>query len=235
MVYNHFIIFRGEIKCLTGLSIGGTSNSLEIGGIDREVIKHPITKEPYIPGSSLKGKMRSELEYKYGAFIKDKKTGEYLSSESSPCGCGRPTCAICRIFGAHKNPGADSAPTRIIVRDAILSQESRDKINNLPVDYGSYLERKTENIILRDSGIAGSPRTIERVPRDMIFDFEIILRIFEKNCIKDNEKELISMVKEGLKLVEKSYLGGCGSRGYGQVKIEVNSQESLYAGGDKSV
>ncbi|MCI9096422.1 MAG: type III-A CRISPR-associated RAMP protein Csm3 [Lachnospiraceae bacterium] len=235
MKLEQIIIFRGEIKCLTGLSIGGTSNSLEIGGIDREVIKHPITKEPYIPGSSLKGKMRSELEYKYGAFIKDKKTGEYLSSESSPCGCGRPTCAICRIFGAHKNPGADSAPTRIIVRDAILSQESRDKINNLPVDYGSYLERKTENIILRDSGIAGSPRTIERVPRDMIFDFEIILRIFEKNCIKDNEKELISMVKEGLKLVEKSYLGGCGSRGYGQVKIEVNSQESLYAGGDKSV
>jgi CRISPR type III-A/MTUBE-associated RAMP protein Csm3 len=235
MKLEQIIIFRGKIKCLTGLSIGGTSNSLEIGGIDREVIKHPITKEPYIPGSSLKGKMRSELEYKYGAFIKDKTTGKYLSSESSPCGCGRPTCAICRIFGAHKNPGADSAPTRIIVRDAILSQESRDKINNLPVDYGSYLERKTENIILRDSGIAGSPRTIERVPRDMIFDFEIILRIFEKNCIKDNEKELISMVKEGLKLVEKSYLGGCGSRGYGQVKIEVNSQESLYAGGDKSV
>ena len=55
MKLEQIIIFRGEIKCLTGLSIGGTSNSLEIGGIDREVIKHPITKEPYIPGSSLKG------------------------------------------------------------------------------------------------------------------------------------------------------------------------------------
>lgn len=60
MKLEQIIIFRGKIKCLTGLSIGGTSNSLEIGGIDREVIKHPITKEPYIPGSSLKGKMRSD-------------------------------------------------------------------------------------------------------------------------------------------------------------------------------
>lgn len=70
----------------------------------------------------------------------------------------------------------------------------------------------------RDSGTAGSPRTIERVSAGMSFDFEIVLRIFEG----DNEKELVDKVKEGLELVEKSYLGGSGSRGSGQVDIKYN-------------
>lgn len=227
MKLEQIITFSGKIECLTGLSIGGASNSLEIGGIDREVIKHPISREPYIPGSSLKGKMRSELEYKYGAYRKADKSGKYLPSENSPCSCGRSTCPICLIFGAYKNSDADSAPTRIIVRDAILSKESRDMIISLPIDSGSYLERKTENIVLRDSGTAGSPRTIERVPRGMTFDFEIILRLFEKKGKKDDRDELVGKVEEGLKLVEKSYLGGCGSRGYGQVKINYSIEKGF--------
>lgn len=201
----------GTISCITGLCIGGTSNALEIGGISQEVIKNPITKEPYIPGSSLKGKMRSELEKKYGNISKDK-FGEY----SQPCGCGKEDCLICKIFGAHKKPGAASAPTRIIVRDAILTEESKKIIAELPIDHGSYLERKVENIVKRNTGTADTPRTIERVPAGLSFDFEIVLRIFEG----DDEKELIDYVLEGMKLVELSYLGGSGSRGYGQVKFK---------------
>lgn len=216
MKLEQIVTFTGTIFCVTGLSIGGSSNALEIGGVAQEVIKNPITKEPYIPGSSLKGKMRSELEKEYGAYEWDKSSKKFVFSEKNPCGCGRTTCYICRIFGAHKNPGAKSAPTRIIVRDAVLSQESKEMIHKLPVDHGGYLERKTENIINRNSGTADSPRTIERVPAGLSFEFEIVLRIFEG----DDSNEMIEKVKEGLRLVEKSYLGGGGSRGSGQVKFE---------------
>ncbi len=216
MRLQEIVTFSGKIHCLTGLCIGGSSNALEIGGIDHEVIKNPLTKEPYIPGSSLKGKMRSELEKKYGTRKWDKKLKRLVPAPDDPCHCGKKTCPICVIFGAYKNPKAHSAPTRIIVRDSPLSNESRDIINNLPISHGSYLERKTENIILRNYGTAGSPRTIERVPAGISFTLEIILRIFEK----DNKEDLIKKVQESLKLVKKSYLGGSGSRGYGQVAFE---------------
>lgn len=236
MKLNQIVIFSGQIQCLSGLSIGGSANSIEIGGIDREVIKNPVTKEPYIPGSSLKGKMRSELEKKYGALKwineisnEEKKTPEYkelevkklevklegkkkkilVPSKDEPCGCGKKKCPICVLFGSHKNPGADSAPTRIIVRDATLH---KDEEGDKPVD----MEIKTENIVLRDSDTAGSPRTIERVPEGTSFNFEIVVRVFEG----DNEEELVDKVKEGLALVEKSYLGGLGSRGSGRVRFD---------------
>ena len=109
MKLKEIVTFSGKIYCVSGLCIGGSSNSLEIGGIDREVIKNPITKEPYIPGSSIKGKMRSELEKRYGALKRERDKTTNLT-EKEPCGCGRRTCLICKIFGAHKYPGAPSAP-----------------------------------------------------------------------------------------------------------------------------
>lgn len=243
------ITIAGKIHCITGLCIGGSSNTLEIGGVSQEIIKNPITKEPYIPGSSLKGKMRSELEKRYGyrkrensdnlkkreqwekIHIYDNKKeegrgnerGKYkervlIDAEQEPCGCGKKDCLVCVVFGAHKNPGGESAPTRIIVRDAMLSEESKVMIKELPFESRSYFERKVENIIKRDTGTAGSPRTLERVPAGMSFDFEIILRIFEG----DEEKRLFAFVEEGLKAVESSYLGGSGSRGSGQVRFDYH-------------
>ncbi len=211
MRLEQIVTFSGEIYCASGLCIGGSSDSLEIGGADREVIKNPITREPYIPGSSLKGKMRSELEHKYGTWqwVEENKAKLLVPGGREPCGCGRRECFICRIFGAHKKQNADSAPTRIIVRDAMISKK---RMGDTPV----LLERKTENVVLRDSCTAGSPRIIERVPAGTYFDFEIILRIFEG----DNPEELVGKVIEGLGLVEKSYLGGFGSRGSGHVKFE---------------
>lgn len=226
MKLDKIVTFAGTILCVTGLSIGASSNALEIGGIDKEVIKNPITKEPYIPGSSLKGKMRSELEKRYGAYTK-----KLELTNREPCGCGKKTCPVCLIFGAYKNSTAHSAPTRIIVRDATLSEESKDIIRKLFDDHRGYLERKIENIIKRDSGTADSPRTIERVPAGMSFDFEIVLRVFEG----DNEKDMIDKVKEGLELVEKSYLGGGGSRGSGQVKFNYGITSTQIQDKDNSV
>ncbi|WP_297499767.1 type III-A CRISPR-associated RAMP protein Csm3, partial [Thermococcus sp.] len=56
------VVIRGRIKALTGLHIGSQRDVSEIGGIDNPVIKDPHTGLPYIPGSSLKGKLRSLFE-----------------------------------------------------------------------------------------------------------------------------------------------------------------------------
>ena len=207
---------KGTIKCETGLAIKGMNNELSIGGADSEVVKNPITGEPYIPGSSLKGKMRSQLEKKYGM-----KSIRQNEEKIYPCGCGRKECNICKIFGAYKNVKAESAPTRIIVRDASLSDESRDIIANMAIEQGSYLEVKAENLITRNSGTAGAPRFIERVPAGITFNLEILLQAFDI----DNHEDMKKSVEEALELVELSYLGGSGSRGYGQVSFDYKWEE----------
>lgn len=210
--------FKGRILCKTGMHIGGMNNSMKIGGVDNEIIKHPVTLEPYIPGSSLKGKMRSQLEKKLGKIEirevtsnggKKYKTGE-------PCKCGKADCIVCVLFGAHKNPTANSAPTRIIVRDCFMTEETRKKYNELLLKEGrSFIEQKTENIIDRKLGTASDPRTTERIPSGAEFKYDIVLQVFEG----DDEKWLSDSITECLRLVEESYLGGSGSRGYGQVKF----------------
>lgn len=204
-----------KMELLSGLSIKGANNELNIGGVDSEVIKNPITKMPYIPGSSLKGKMRSLLELKYG---KLGKSGE--ENASTPCGCGKKDCFVCTIFGAHMNTKAESAPTRIIVRDCNLAEESIELIEKLPLDNGNFLETKYENSIDRGNGKAKSPRIIERVPAGLKFDVNIVLQIFEG----DDEEAMKAKVDEALNLLENSYLGGSGSRGYGCVRFEKKGQ-----------
>lgn len=203
--------YEGEMELLSGLAIKGSNNDLNIGGADSEVIKNPITKMPYVPGSSLKGKMRSLLELKYGKTGNDKRSGE----GSTPCKCGKKDCYVCKIFGAHMNPGAESAPTRIIIRDSSLTEESIAIIRDLPLESGNFIEEKSENIINRNNGIAGSPRIMERVPAGMKFGINIVLQIFEG----DDELEMKKWVDEALRLIEDSYLGGSGSRGYGHVEF----------------
>lgn len=203
--------YEGTIELVTGLSIKGMNNELNIGGADSEVIKNPITGEPYIPGSSIKGKMRSQLEKVMG--MKDKRGNV---ETMKPCGCGLKTCPICTIFGAHMNPGAQSAPTRIIVRDSVLTEKSKEEIREMPAERGGYLEVKAENLIKRNSGTAEAPRFMERVPAGLTFTLEIILQIFDE----DDEVKMKAAVEKALRLLENSYLGGSGSRGYGQVKID---------------
>jgi CRISPR-associated protein Csm3 len=199
------IVISGTIGCETGLHIGGSTQEMEIGGVDLPVIKHPVTKEPYIPGSSLKGKMRSELEKKYNK-----------CTNGEPCGCGKSDCFVCRLFGPHRNTRHNLGPTRILVRDCALSENSRNEYNKLAKEKGiDFIEKKTENIVDRIRGTALHPRTQERVPAGTEFDIEITLQIFDS----DNEEELLSKLSEGLALVQKSYLGGSGSRGYGKVKF----------------
>jgi len=197
-----------KLVCKTGLHIGGTEAGMGIGGAEGPVIKD-AGGIPYIPGSSLKGKIRSMLEYKY-------KRGE----DGSPCGCGLAldTCPVCTIFGPHRNVRHELGPTRIIVRDAFLSEKSRGDWEAARSEGKASTETKTETMIDRKTGMAyrGSLRTQERVNAGTEFQLSVVLRIFEG----DSEPRITELVKEGIDLVNKDYLGGSGTRGYGWVEVK---------------
>lgn len=182
------------LELISGLHIGGNGDNVEIGGIDTPVIKMPTKdNQPYIPGSSLKGKMRCLLEQIAGSVDvggNDKING---------------------LFGySTKN-----IPSRIIVRDAYLTEQSGLQLkenDNLDMP---YTECKWENVINRTKGTAEHPRQIERIPAGAIFNTEFIINVWDG----DDENMLKDLLKEGIRAIENDYLGGNGSRGYGQVKF----------------
>ncbi|MGQ9546577.1 MAG: type III-A CRISPR-associated RAMP protein Csm3 [Dehalococcoidia bacterium] len=204
----------GSIECQTGLRIGGGGETIEIGGLDNPIIKHPITQIPYIPGSSLKGKMRSLLELNYGLVEPDGSVHKYRGDE-----CFR--CQVCRIFGVSAGEGSPFGPGRLIVRDCQLQTLPEEK------DL-TKTEIKWENVINRIKGSAEHPRQMERVPAGATFSFEMSYRVFNVVTKDRNQeqpdggevdKSLFPYVLQALRLVERDTLGGSGSRGYGKVKF----------------
>ena len=197
------------IELLTGLHIGGSKESVEIGGIDLPVIKIATKdNQPYIPGSSLKGKMRCLLEQVNGISV----IGE----------AGKDKGKIKKLFGFALGNN-NTQPSRLIVRDAMLTEKSKNELDNCSNLDMPFTESKFENSIDRVKGAAKDPRQIERVPAGAIFDAEFIINVFEDKT-DDNktllsEEELLDLLLEGLRLLEKDYLGGSGSRGYGQIKF----------------
>lgn len=200
--------FKALLVCKTGTRIGGTEAGMGIGAAENPIIKDS-KGAPYIPGSSLKGKLRSMLEYKY------KK-----AESGAPCGCGQPlaTCPVCTIFGPHKVIGHDLGPTRIIVRDAFLSDKSMKDWEAARKEGVDFTETKTETAIDRKTGMAASRslRKQERVEAGTEFALNISLRVFED----DDEARMKEIVKEGIDLINKDYIGGSGTRGYGWVEIK---------------
>lgn len=209
------VIIAGNIVGKTGLHIGGASTGLEIGGVDNVVVRDPVTNLPYIPGSSLKGKMRSLLE-KYLGKVPNKSLGENVKiheckTEEEYVENGK-KCVVCRIFGIA-GEASYAEPTRLIVRDANISEKSKVKLEKASTDL-PYTEVKWEAVIDRITS-AAMPRQTERVPAGSEFEFEMIYNIFDKQD-KDNLKKVF----EAMSLLEQDYLGGQGSRGYGKVKFE---------------
>ena len=189
-----------SITLITGLHIGGNSENVEIGGIDNPVIKLASKGDvPYIPGSSLKGKMRCLLEQAAGA----PKVG--LDAK------------VNNLFGITESKANNTTnqPSKIIVRDAMLSDDSKKMLldcDNLDMP---YTENKFENVIDRVKGIAQHPRQTERVPAGAEFNAEFIINVWDD----DKEEELMALFEKGIRLLENDYLGGSGSRGYGQIKF----------------
>lgn len=222
------LFIKGKIKALTGLHIGSSTTDTSIGDIDNSVIK---TSEgiPYIPGSSLKGKIRSLLE---------KREKGYL------CACGKNDCKICVVFGSSADKRDEKAgPTRLVVRDSYLTDETVKKMEKREGEFRSlemnYTEAKWENMIDRLTSRADHPRQMERVPQGAEFDFQMIFNLMDESDI-----DLFLFFIEGLNLLEDDYLGGSGTRGYGQIEFKdleigvktkaeyegANEAEKLYTG-----
>lgn len=200
----------GKIVVKTGLHIGAGNDKVEIGGMDNPIIRNPFTHEPYIPGSSIKGKMRSLMEWKFDK-LKD--------SGGKVCSCGKPECEICRVFGSanmKSDETKDRGPTRLIVRDAVLVEEWKEKFRN----GSSIVEEKNENSLNRITAEA-NPRPIERIVPGVEFDFEILYQIIDTGDGGELDKKYFKdVVLEALKLLQNDYLGGGGSRGNGQIEFK---------------
>lgn len=200
---NKKVIYTGKIVLKTGLHIGGTNAALNIGGPDKFVVRNPISNIPYIPGSSLKGKMRSLVEIYNG----ETNGGKPSNDSNSKAG---------KLFGTAGD-GDDKHPSRLIVRDAELDLDAGVDFSNTDLP---YTESKTEVAIDRVTAKA-NPRTFERVPAGAIFKLNMVLNVFEG----EDETALKATINQAIKLLEDDYLGGHGSRGYGQVKIELDKAE----------
>jgi len=183
------------IELVTGLHVGGSKENVEIGGIDNPVIRTAIKdNQPYIPGSSLKGKMRSLLEQISGSAVVG--GNEEVND----------------LFGFSNS----NKPSKIIVRDAYLTQESVKVLQDCDNLDMPFTEGKWENVIHRIKGTAEHPRQTERIPAGVSFGVEFVINVWDNE--KDGEKSL-DMLKKGIAALENDYLGGSGSRGYGQVKF----------------
>ncbi len=230
------IFLRAEIHMVTGLHIGGAAGGLEIGGVDKPVIRNPITNQPYIPGSSLKGKMRSLMEKVHGApqnsrINKDvfvhlpKSADEYMKYR-----------AIAGVFGSlpeqkgkdKDNPFRIPTPTRLTVRDVQLTEDSQEELRKMRADL-PYTEVKWEAAIDRVTS-AAAPRQIERVPAGAVFGpAELIFSVYVgAGETPGDVASLFVHVLEALGHLEDDYLGGMGSRGNGQVRLQNISIEAKH-------
>lgn len=214
-----FVTFT--IQALTGLHIGGTETGIEIGGVDKTVIRDPLTNMPYIPGSSLKGKMRSLLEKRRGLKQNQRIGQGYIHS----CGAEKADnskddyagCDICQVFGV---PGERdfATPTRLFVRDVPLSKTSAKMLNETNRTDLPYTEVKTEVSIDRVTS-AANPRQMERVPAGAEFgEGQMVYSLYSgDDCSLQKDQQRFRVLLEGLQLLEDDYLGGLGSRGSGRV------------------
>jgi CRISPR-associated protein Csm3 len=210
-------LITGQIEILTGLHIGAGKDAVEIGGVDSPVVKNPYTGEPYIPGSSLKGKLRCLMEWVTGHVETSEKTlGKTWEGGGETDPAKLASDPILRIFGTT-NKKWEAGPTRLIVRDAYLNKEWKEQIieKGLP-----FTEEKFENNIDRIQGKAGvGIRKTERVPAGTIFDMQMVYRVFDINDEGKTDIDNLNHLYAIIRLLEQDALGGSGSRGYGRIKF----------------
>ena len=213
----------GQIQLVTGLHIGAGNEEVHIGGIDNGVIKHPHTQQPYIPGSSLKGKMRSLLEWRAGLVGESKGKPVSIDLLERLTGDKKQHAEILiRLFGAagdtqNNDKAEEIGITRLSFWDCGLSKAWLEKVDQ---NNWLYTEAKSENTINRITGTADNPRQTERVPADALFDFKLSIKILD-----DQEHAFIDTVLAGLKLLELDGIGGSGSRGYGKIKFKLDDAD----------
>ena len=204
MFKENFVI-KGELVCETGLHIGGANDAINIGGADSIIIRDSVSDLPFIPGSSLKGKLRSLLE------LNDKKSIQSVLEKKGKSSTDEDSIAV-KIFGISSDKKNNlKYPTRLIVRDSFPTEESI-KLWEKQEEVVRGSELKWENTIDRITSRA-IPRSLERIPKGSSFIFEFIFSVYE-----EDENNLMGLF-EAMRLLEDNYLGGSGSRGFGKVKF----------------
>lgn len=198
------IQITGVLEVVTGMHIGGNSAFAAIGAVDSPVIKDTRSNLPMIPGSSLKGKMRTLLAKEYNEVFAEK------PDDDNP--------RITRLFGSAKKGHVKRS--RLIFSDMILVNEEELRKQGLQ----SMTEVKFENTINRATAVA-NPRQIERTIRGSEFNLDIMYE-FEN---LDELLEDMETLATGMKLLQFDYLGGNGSRGYGKVVFK-NLQADVVIG-----
>jgi CRISPR-associated protein Csm3 len=231
------VFLRGTMTALTGLSVGGSEQGLTVSGVEHLVARHALLDEPYVPGSSIRGRIRCALERLHGI------AGE----GEGPIAFGPADDAahpVVQLFGAAPRRGAP-IPSRLLVRDALLTAESRKRLARLR-GVLPMTETRTEAAIDRVTS-AASPRTFERVPAGAAFQFEIVLEVralpAESPLGASAEvRQLLEILRGarteetgwgrdedlrwllvGLQLLQDDALGGHASRGNGRVKIRLDA------------
>jgi CRISPR-associated protein Csm3 len=220
----------GQIELLSGLHIGSGNTEIHIGGTDNPVIKNPITQQPYIPGSSIKGKIRSLLEWHLGVVAEtDGKPVSFKHLKGLDPKTQNQAKNLIKLFGGAPEGDIDEGlvkeigPSRLAFWDCSLDPKWAEEMNakNLLLT-----EVKMENTIDRIRGTAEHPRNTERVPATAKFDFNLTIRVHD-------DEDLTDTILVGLKLLELTGLGGSGSRGYGKIAFRdlkldgQNLQEKL--------
>ena len=219
------IFLKGTIKACTGLHIGGNSGELDIGGIDNPIIRNAFNRQPYIPGSSVRGKMRGLLDRHFDKPL-EKRVGRDVRVHECQTPADYNECPVCQVFGVAPQGAlrGETMPTRVIVRDTFLTRESLDALDRADTDT-DFTEIKTEVAIDRITS-AATPRQQERVPAGATFGpFQIVHSLYTqdengKGNQLQNELQFFDTVLTGIELLEDDYLGGAGSRGSGQIAFK---------------
>lgn len=219
---------EGVLRAVTGLHIGASKEVLEIGAVDLPVVRNPVTREPYIPGSSLKGKLRSLLERGKAReqnpedppfFNRDSFKGQ-IRLHVCPNADEASRCQVCRLFGSSADRSKENVgsnfPARLRVRDAFFTEYTREKLARMETGL-LYTELKFENSLDRVTA-AANPRQIERVPPGSDFAFELVYDVENPGQLRN---DLVNLFRT-MMLLQDDALGGHGSRGSGMVRFYVS-------------
>lgn len=206
------VFITGTIRAVTGLHIGGAESAISIGGVDNTVIRDPLTQRPYIPGSSLKGKMRSLLEKRDGR-PQNRRIGRDVSIHICEDKTAYDSCDVCQVYGVPGEIGF-SGPTRLVVRDVSLTDASANRLETAKTDL-PFTEVKWEVAIDRVTS-AATPRQMERVPAGAEFGpFELVFSLYDPG-----DHARFARLVDSMSLLEDDYLGGSGSRGSGKIAFQ---------------
>lgn len=192
------IEISGYIETVTGLHIGGSSAFSAIGAVDSPVITDIRTGQPMIPGSSLKGKMRTLLAKRYNTVFAN------TPDDDAEC--------LTELFGSSKKNHVKTS--RILFSDMFLKNMEELRHAGLT----GATEVKFENSISRTTAVA-NPRQIERVVRGAVFPMQLLYEVTD-GLTEEKILQDFQILKEGFQLLEYDYLGGNGSRGYGRIHIK---------------